>query len=239
MKMNASSKSQSRSGGGKVKEVRSHAEDSATQTKDLHAKIEATLEHLKQEAEDKDAELRAASEEIEHLGKQVYALEEDVDRMKIQTESLWTQVSAPRPAGILRPVSPEDLDVDHMSEEHDHLREEEAAEREALAPKDHKPKLFGLESKLHDLQESYDLFLQDIHARRTWPGELAGYIDDFVNEVNRGDETHESLNREFDDAEKTNEYELRHERRASEDEDSAPLTTSPARNPISQHENDP
>jgi hypothetical protein len=35
------------------------------------AKFEATLGYLKQEAEDKNAELRAVNEEIEHLGKQV------------------------------------------------------------------------------------------------------------------------------------------------------------------------
>ncbi|KAG1718484.1 hypothetical protein EDB19DRAFT_2046108 [Suillus lakei] len=39
----------------------------------FHAQFEATLE---QEAEEKYSELRAAIEEIEHLGKQVYALEE-------------------------------------------------------------------------------------------------------------------------------------------------------------------
>jgi chromosome segregation ATPase len=55
-------------------------------TNDLHAQFEATLAHLEQEAEDKDAELRAANEEIEHLGKQVYALEEDADRISEEHE---------------------------------------------------------------------------------------------------------------------------------------------------------
>jgi hypothetical protein len=52
-------------------------------TNDLHAEFEVTLAHLEQEAEaeEKDSELRAANEEIEHLEKQVYALEEDADRM--------------------------------------------------------------------------------------------------------------------------------------------------------------
>jgi len=42
-----------------------------------------------------------------------------------------------------------------------------------------------------------------------------------VNEVKREQEARESLEREFDDAEKTHESELRHERRVREDKDSA------------------
>ncbi|OJA13113.1 hypothetical protein AZE42_11621 [Rhizopogon vesiculosus] len=110
-----------------------------------------------------------------------------------------------------------------MSEEHERLRDEEAAEREALealatALKD---KVSGLKSQLQDLQETCDQSLQDIHAHRARQEELARHVEDLVNEVKCEQEARESLEREFDDAEKTHESELRHERRALEDKDSA------------------
>ncbi|KAJ8588955.1 hypothetical protein M405DRAFT_862524 [Rhizopogon salebrosus TDB-379] len=102
-----------------------------------------------------------------------------------------------------------------------------------------KNKISGLKPhwQLHDLRESYDPSLQDIHAHPARQGELAVYIDDLVNEVKRRQEARESLDREFDDAEKTNEFELRHATSTRRQRlCAAPLTTSPVHNPISQHE---
>jgi chromosome segregation ATPase len=72
-------------------------------------------------------------------------------------------------------------------------------------------KVSGLKSQLQDLQESYDQSLQDIHTHRARQEELAGHVEDLVNEVKHEQEARESLEREFDDAEKTHESELRHE----------------------------
>jgi hypothetical protein len=52
-----------------ARELRLNITELEANTNDLHAKFEATLAYLEQEAEDKDTELRAANEEIEHLGK--------------------------------------------------------------------------------------------------------------------------------------------------------------------------
>ncbi|KAG0701548.1 hypothetical protein DFH29DRAFT_925819 [Suillus ampliporus] len=114
-------------------------------------------------------------------------------------------------------------DADRIVEDHERIREEDAVERETLealasALKD---KVSGLKSQLQDLQENYDQSLQDIHAHRARQEELARHIEDLVVEVKREQEVRESLEREFDEVEKTHESELRHERRALEDKDSA------------------
>jgi chromosome segregation ATPase len=103
-------------------------------------------------------------------------------------------------------------------------------------------KVSGLKSELQDLQESYDQSFQDIHVHRARQEELAGHVEDLVNEVKREQEARESLEREFDDAEKTHESELRHERRALEDKESALRSTlddlSRTQSLLSQRESD-
>jgi chromosome segregation ATPase len=103
-------------------------------------------------------------------------------------------------------------------------------------------KVSGLKSELQDLQESYDQSFQDIHVHRARQEELAGHVEDLVNEVKREQEARESLEREFDDAEKTHESELRHERRALEDKESALRNTlddlSRTQSLLSQRESD-
>jgi chromosome segregation ATPase len=84
-----------------------------------------------------------------------------------------------------------------------------------------KQKVSSLKSQLQDLQGNYDQSLQDIHAHRDRQEELVGHVEDLVNEVKREQEARESLECEFDDAEKTHESELRQERRGREDKDSA------------------
>ena len=81
-----------------TKELRLNITELEANTNNLHTKFEATLAHLEQEAEDKDAELRAVNEEIEHLGKQVYALEEDADRVSEEHEHLREEEAAEREA---------------------------------------------------------------------------------------------------------------------------------------------
>ncbi|KAJ8582147.1 hypothetical protein M405DRAFT_868075 [Rhizopogon salebrosus TDB-379] len=54
-----------------------------------------------------------------------------------------------------------------------------------------------------------EMALQDIHAHRGRQEELAGHVEDLVNEVKHEQEAHETLERELDDAEKTHEQRLR------------------------------
>ena len=96
-----------------------------------------------------------------------------------------------------------------------------------------KQKVSSLKSQLQDLQGNYDQSLQDIHAHRARQEELAGHVEDLVNEMKRKQEARKSLEREFDDAEKTHESELHLERRGARTKILhcvAHSTTSPARN---------
>lgn len=60
-----------------------------------------------------------------------------------------------------------------------------------------------------------------MHAHRARQEELAGHLEDLVTEVKGEHEARESLEREFDDVERTHKSELRRQRRALEDKDSA------------------
>jgi chromosome segregation ATPase len=82
-------------------------------------------------------------------------------------------------------------------------------------------KVSGLKSQLQDLQELYDQSLQDMHAHRARQEELARHIEDLVTEVKREQEARENLEHELDNVEKTHESDIRRERRALEDKDSA------------------
>lgn len=65
-------------------------------TNDLHAKFEATLEHLEQEAAEKDTEIEAANRDIERYGQRIYDLEEENERIKQESERLREDEAAER-----------------------------------------------------------------------------------------------------------------------------------------------
>ncbi|KAJ3743052.1 hypothetical protein DFH05DRAFT_1499088 [Lentinula detonsa] len=78
------------------KELRLTVNELETAMNDLHGKFEATLAHLEQDADDKDAQIESLNEAIEKLGEQVYVLEDENDRMKEDYDKIKEEDDAER-----------------------------------------------------------------------------------------------------------------------------------------------
>lgn len=84
---------------------------------DLHGKFEATLAHLEQEADDKDAQIESLNEAIEKLSEQVYILEDENDKFKEDHDKMKEEDDAERErletlAAALKEVRPVNLTLD-------------------------------------------------------------------------------------------------------------------------------
>ncbi|KAG1862646.1 hypothetical protein F4604DRAFT_1929402 [Suillus subluteus] len=196
---------------GEVEEARSQVEelrDVLAERENEARELRLNITELEANTNDLHAKFEAT---LAHLEQEAEEKDSELRAANEEIEHLGKQVYAL------------EEDADRMAEDHERQREEDAVEHETLealasALKD---KVSGLKSQLQDLQELYDQSLQDMHAHRARQEELANHIEDLVTEVKREQEARESLEREFDNVEKTHESELRRERRALEDKDSA------------------
>ncbi|KAG2085191.1 uncharacterized protein F5147DRAFT_730688 [Suillus discolor] len=179
--------------------------------------VEDDLNSIRDKLAAATIELQQKEDELELKNKEIDDLIQEHDRVVDVVEEEWRgEVEEAR------------SQVEELRD-----REEDAVERETLealasrAQISHilQQKVSGLKSQLQDIQELYDQSLQDMHAHRARQEELAGHIEDLVTQVKREQEARESLEHEFDDVEKTHESELRRERRALEDKDSALRST--------------
>ena len=71
-----------------ARELRVGLADLEAALTDSHEKFEATMAHLEQESEDKDAEIEAANREIEGYGQRIYELEEENERIIEESKRL-------------------------------------------------------------------------------------------------------------------------------------------------------
>ncbi|KAG1807556.1 hypothetical protein EV424DRAFT_1427466 [Suillus variegatus] len=184
---------------GEVEEARSQVEelrDVLAERENEARELRLNITELEANTNDLHAKFEAT---LAHLEQEAEEKDAELRAANEEIEQLGKQVYAL------------EEDADRMAEDHERQREDDAVERETLealasALKD---KVSGLKSQLQDLQELYDQSLQDMHAHRA------------LTQVKREQEARESLEREFDDVEKTHESELRRERRALDDKDSA------------------
>ncbi|KIM79979.1 hypothetical protein PILCRDRAFT_9869, partial [Piloderma croceum F 1598] len=78
------------------KELRLNISELEANTNDLHEKFEQALAHLEQESDEKDGEIVVNNEEIQKLGEQVYALEEENDMIREEFERVWEEEGGER-----------------------------------------------------------------------------------------------------------------------------------------------
>ncbi|KAG1900115.1 uncharacterized protein F5891DRAFT_1128771 [Suillus fuscotomentosus] len=186
-------------GGSQVEELRDVLAERENEARELRLNItelEANTNDLHAKFE---ATLAHLEQEAEEKDAELRAANEEIEQLGKQVYAL-------------------EEDADRMAEDHERQREDDAVEREtleALASALKDVQSLRTEIQLQDLQELYDQSLQDMHAHRARQEELAGHIEDLVTQVKSEQEARESLEREFDDSE------LRRERRALEDKDSA------------------
>jgi len=82
-------------------------------------------------------------------------------------------------------------------------------------------KLADLKAQLQEITELYETCSQEIHAHRSRQEELAGHVEDLVEEVERERQARERVEGDLDAADKEHDVEIRRERRALEAKESA------------------
>ncbi|KAJ4481061.1 hypothetical protein J3R30DRAFT_3463923 [Lentinula aciculospora] len=112
------------------KELRLTVTELETTMNDLHEKFEATLAHLEQEADDKDAQIESLNEAIEKLSEQVYVLEDENDKMKEDYDKIKEDDDAERErlktlaAALKEKIANLKAELDEMTEMYETCREE-------------------------------------------------------------------------------------------------------------------
>lgn len=193
------------------KDLRANISELEANTDDLHTKFEAALAHLEQEAEEKDQEIESMNQALEKLGEQIYVLEDENDKMKEDADRIREDESAERERLEALSAALKDVCFLHVA------RHYEVLTRVSLFLQ----KVAGLKLQLQDMTEMYEKCSQEIHAHRSRQEELAGHVEDLVEEVQRERQARERAENDLDAADKEHEDELRRERRAVETKESA------------------
>ena len=191
------------------KDLRLNISELEANTDDLHAKFEAALAHLEQDAEEKDVEIQAANEAIEKLSEQIYVLEDENDRLKEESQRTRDDEAAER---------------DRLEALSAALKEVRSSESLFISDRltlTHPQKLLMLKSQLQEMTDAYEACTQEVHAHRRREEELAGHVEDLVEQLQRERKARERAEADHREAGKDHDLILRRERRALEAKDAA------------------
>ncbi|GAW01733.1 Anucleate primary sterigmata protein B [Lentinula edodes] len=117
------------------KELRITVTELEATMNDLHGKFEATLAHLEQEADDKDAQIESLNEAIEKLSEQVYILEDENDKFKEDHDKMKEEDDAERErletlaAALKEKLTKLKAELDEMTEMYETCRQDIHAHR--------------------------------------------------------------------------------------------------------------
>ncbi|KAJ3891908.1 hypothetical protein GG344DRAFT_46365 [Lentinula edodes] len=117
------------------KELRITVTELEAAMNDLHGKFEATLAHLEQEADDKDAQIESLNEAIEKLSEQVYILEDENDKFKEDHDKMKEEDDAERErletlaAALKEKLTKLKAELDEMTEMYETCRQDIHAHR--------------------------------------------------------------------------------------------------------------
>ncbi|KAJ3856076.1 hypothetical protein EV368DRAFT_33225 [Lentinula lateritia] len=112
------------------KELRITVTELEATMNDLHGKFEATLAHLEQEADDKDAQIESLNEAIEKLSEQVYILEDENDKFREDHDKMKEEDDAERQrleilaAALKEKLTKLKAELDEMTEMYENCRQD-------------------------------------------------------------------------------------------------------------------